>query len=328
MSEGEHKPSTSKGSEDASEATGQGESAQGTTPAVVDAGLLASILSQARGPILDRICRQLKPFTGDGSIEITEWIADYERFCTVERVAPAELISYMLNGSAARVHARMRVGEASQWDVVKAALTAEYAMPRQEAWRRFVSCQLETGETVDVYLERLERLGVRLGLSLNDLSFRVKFYEGLPSSIYEWAVTHEHAYTADFGSVLSRVRDRLVSRRAVEGRSRGERSSAGGLAAASGKQQGSGVECYRCGGAHRVKECTRQRSALPRKAPAAKPSAKKRSGCFRCGSIEHMVRDCPKPAPHGAAAQPTGSGQGFRPEDADRGGASSSMETE
>ena len=36
--------------------------------------------------------------------------------------------------------------------------------------------------------------------------------------MYEWAVTHEGAYTADFGAALARVRERLASRRAVVGR--------------------------------------------------------------------------------------------------------------
>jgi len=33
--------------------------------------------------------------------------------------------------------------------------------------------------------------------------------------IRECAVTHDYAYTADFGSVLARVRDKVVSRIAV-----------------------------------------------------------------------------------------------------------------
>ena len=169
----------------------------------VDASVLASILNQARGPILDRICRQLSPFPGDGSLEITEWLVAYERLCEVEHVAPTDLLTYMLAGNAAPVYCRMTLGEASDWKVVKAVLTAEYAMPRQEAWHRYVNCKLEAGETVDVYLGRLEQLGSRLGLTLNDLAFRVKFYEGLPASVYEWAVTHEQAYIADFRSILT-----------------------------------------------------------------------------------------------------------------------------
>ena len=111
-------------------------------------------------------------------------------------------------------------------------LTADYGMPRQEAWHRCINCKLEAGETVDVCLGRLERLGSRLGLTLNDLAFKIKFYERLPASIYEWMVTHKQAYTADFGSVLTRVQDHMVSWRGVEGR-----SNSTVIAAASGKQQ-------------------------------------------------------------------------------------------
>jgi hypothetical protein len=291
----------------------------GVAPVLVDARVLASILNQAKGPILTRIRQLLAQFTGDGSVEVTVWLAEFERLCELEKIAPTEILMYMLGDNAARVYSRMRVAEASQWDVVKAALTAEYAMPRQEAWRRFVACKLEVGDTVDVYLDRLERFGGRLGMSCNDLSFRAQFYEGLPASVYEWAITHESAYTADFGTVLARVRDRLVSRRAVAGHAKSGQPSKV-VAAASGKQQqqsGSGG-CYRCGGAHKVKDCTERR-----KAPTTKAS--KRAGCFRCGSTEHFVRNCTSRAQTAAAA---GEEPCFQVEGADRGGASSTMETE
>ena len=103
------------------------------------------------------------------------------------------------------------VADVSNWEVMKAMLTAEYAMPRQETWCRYVNCKLEPGETVGVYLCHLEQLGGRLGLTLNNLAFWIKFYEGLPASIYEWVMTHEQAYTADFGSVVTLMRDYIAS---------------------------------------------------------------------------------------------------------------------
>ena len=81
-------------------------------------------------------------------------------------MVPTDLLTYMLSGNAARVHCSMRVVEASNWEVVKAVLTTEFAMPWQEAWRKYVNCQHEAGETVDVYLGRLKRLCCRLGLTL------------------------------------------------------------------------------------------------------------------------------------------------------------------
>lgn len=294
----------------------QGVQVQGPAPVLVDASVLVGILNQARGPILDRLSRQVPVFTGDGSMEVTTWIQEYEKFCGLERVTPTDLVAYMLGGNAARVFKNMRVGEASQWEVVKAALTAEYAMPRQEAWRRFVDCRLEAGDTIDVYLNRLERFGGRIGLAASDLGFRAKFYEGLPSSIYEWAVTHESAYTADFGTVLSRVRERLVSRRAVEGRSR---AAARPTVVAAGKQRGGSMGCFRCGGEHLVRDCSQRR--LEPKKSKARP---KKAGCFRCGSTDHFLRDCLAKA--ACVAGPAEGGPNFQEEGADRGGASSNME--
>ena len=126
----------------------------------------------------------------------------------------------MLGDNAARVYRKMGVAEKSQWDVIKATLVAEYAMPRQEARRRCTICRLEDCDTIDVFMHRLERFGGKVGMSNHDLSFRAQFYEGLPTSVYQWAVTHEGAYTAVSGTVLACVQKRLVLQRAVAGRPR------------------------------------------------------------------------------------------------------------
>ena len=79
------------------------------------------------------------------------------------------------------------------------------------------------------------------------------------------------------GSVLTRVREHIISWRAVEGC-----AHSGVDAAAFGKQQGSSSGCYRCGGGHRVTECLTKpmsKGNAPKKA-----SVKKKAACFRCGS--------------------------------------------
>jgi len=324
--EGEDSPGESSAVGGASDLGGPSSAGTGlVAPVLLDARVLASILNQAKGPILSRIRQATPQFTGDGSVDVTAWIREFEGLCEVEQIAPTEILIYMLGGNAARVYSRMCVGEASQWDVVKAALVAEYAMPRQEAWRRFITCRMEDGNTVDVYLDHLERFGGRVGMTCNDLSFRAQFYEGLPASVYEWAVTLESAYKADFGSVLARVRERVVSCRAVARRSRSGQQPGEVAAASERAQQQSGASsCYRCGGAHRVKDCTESRRASSNKW-LVRNSSGKRAGCFRCGGIDHWVQDCPKPP--AVAAGLEGNQPGFQAEDGTRGAASSNMDT-
>ena len=306
-------------------ATGSGAGAG----SLIDISQLASLLTQARGPILDRLSRQLKKLTGDGSQDVTEWLDDLERLCGLEKVDPADLVGFLLEGEPARLHRRMSVADASQWDVVRATLVAEYAMPLQVAWRRFAELQLEGWESVDVYLDRLERLGGRLGISSKDMVFRTKFYEGLPSPVYEWAVGHESAYTAAFDTILSRVRDRMASRKVTANRP----ARGGGASAAAAATGGSGG-CYRCGQVgHRVKACPVKGSAKPKAKPVGSSSSKS-TGCFRCGGLEHVVKDCPRPraASTAEAASAVAPAQGhelvgFYLEGVQPGGASSRMET-
>ena len=253
---------------------------------------------------------------------------------------PAGIVGYLLEGEPARLHRRMLVGDASKWSVVRATLEAEYAVPRQVAWRRFTETQLEGGGSVDVYLDRLERLGGRMGISSKDMVFRIKFYEGLPSPVYEWAVGRENAYTDEFGTVLTRVRDRMASCRVAA--SRPARSgSASVTAVASGGSKaatGSSGECYRCRQVgHRVKACPVKPSAKPKAKPVGSSSLKS-TGCFRCGSLEHVVKDCPQPRAASAAeaasvvapaqSPPAAELVGFYLEGAQLGGASSRMEIE
>ena len=127
-------------------------------------------------------------------------------------------------------------------------------------------------------------------------------------------MTHEQAYMADFGSVLTRVRDRIVSRRAVEGR-----VHSAAISADFGNRKGSSSGCYRCGEEHCVKECPTKRM---NRGNALKKASLKKAACFRCGSTKHLVKDCPKPTPSAGALDR----QDFHSEDGDWGGPSSAIE--
>ena len=92
-------------------------------------------------------------------------------------------------------------------------------------------------------------------------------------------------YTANFGTVLARVRERLASQKAVAGRPRaGQLSGVAAAASDHGQQQSKGF-CYCWDGSHRVRECSKKRKVSANK-------VQKRAGCFRCGSAEHFVRNC------------------------------------
>ena len=253
---------------------------------------LCSAIVAARGPILDRVERAVVKFDGSGSVDIAAWLENLEKRCTLESVAPEEIVGYLLGGNALRVYRQLTVAEASQWEVVSGRLLAEYGLPRHEAWRRFKLRRLAVDEAVDVYVDELQRLGARVGLDSASMAFRAQFYEGLPAGEFEWAVMKADAFTADFGQVLSRVRDRLAVKQSVACRGGGERAAS---AAPGPAAQG----CFRCGGNHLVRDCSAGRAAGRRRAtsrdrqpPSKKAAGGKRQGCFRCGKQGHFVREC------------------------------------
>ena len=174
-------------------------------PAMVDMGQLASLLMQARGPLLDRVTRQIAKFNGDGSVDVTEWLAAVERVCGLEDVKPASVIGFLLDGEPARLFRRLSVADAEDWKAVKKALMDGYASPMPAVYREWHSLSLREGESVDAYVDRLERLAGRLRVEFGSTFFRSKFYDGLPRHLYEWAVAKEGAYEDD-----SAV-DRMVS---------------------------------------------------------------------------------------------------------------------
>jgi len=278
---------------------------------LVDLGKLASILMQAKGPIVDRLKRSIPLFSGDGTSEVSEWLDNVERLCRLEQVAPEEVIDYLLEGRAARVFRALRVSEASNWEVVKGVLLSQYGVSKQEALRRFIARRLEVGEAVDVYLDDLQRFGARMGAGTKDEFFRVVFLEGLPPSIHKWAVMLPEVYSMDFDTLVSKVRDRLSAQRAADG---GRRASAGAAAAATASsRKKQGLVCPRCSGPHRVRDCTQMR----RRAGTGKPPTVGR--CYQCDKPGHYARDCPETARVATASH-------FQEEDVVRGTASSDSE--
>ena len=258
---------------------------------VVDMAMLASILMQAWGPIIDSLERAVAKFSGDGTRDVLQWLNELERRCVLEKVGPEEVIAYLLDGNAKRVYDALRVAEASQWDDVKAALLLQYGMSWQEAYRQFTARQLAAGESVDIYVDDLQRLGARCGATREDMFFRVKFIEGLRHGDRQWAVLLPDVYTVGFDTLVSRVRERVAAYRAVAG------SKPLSVAAAAASETKPGLSCLRCGGPHRVKSCTQKRRAQA-------PTKLARVKCFACKDQGHFDRDCPTGSTAGVVGFP------------------------
>ena len=270
---------------------------------MVDIGQLASLLSEARGPMLDRVTRQVKKFTGDGSLNVMEWLATLERVCEVERVSPAKVVGFLLDGEPARLYRRLSIADVKKWEAVKDSLVNEYAAPMPEIYNRWHNLSLGEGGSIDGYVDTLAKLADRLKVGYGSTVFRAKFYKGLPQHVYEWAIGYSGAYdndAASFGTVLTRVRERMATRRALANRLSHPGSAPHSTASTSGPQRPTGrssrgsAQCYRCGErGHRVRDCPVRPSRKPKQdGPAS----------WRSGSSSRVLPDHPRPPPRASAA--------------------------
>ena len=104
-------------------------------------------------------------------------------------------------------------------------------------------------ESVDVYVDDLQRFGTRMEVRASDRFFRMKFIESLPPSIYEWVLMPPDVYTSDFNTLVSKVRGRISAQKEASVKFR--------AAAASVKEQG--LTCPRCTVPNCVRVCTLKR---------------------------------------------------------------------
>ena len=104
---GEGEASTSGAESSGQQVAAGGSGGQPEVPIVVRARELASVMNRARGPILERIAGRVPKFSGDGTHDVSDWLASYERYCGLEEIGPTELLLYMLDGGATRLYSRM-----------------------------------------------------------------------------------------------------------------------------------------------------------------------------------------------------------------------------
>ena len=124
--------------------------------------------------------RLIQEFSGDGSVNVIEWLEKAELVCALRGITRLEaVLPLRLTGGAFAVYQQLTAEDKDDSGKIKFALKTAFAVDAFTAYELFVARRLQPGETVDVYLAELRRLAVPFG-GLPEKALVSAFVAGLP----------------------------------------------------------------------------------------------------------------------------------------------------
>ena len=124
--------------------------------------------------------RLIQEFSGDGSVNVIEWLEKAELVCALRGITRLEaVLPLRLTGGAFAVYQQLTAEDKADSGKIKFALKTAFAVDAFTAYELFVARRLQPGETVDVYLAELRRLAVPFG-GLPEKALVSAFVAGLP----------------------------------------------------------------------------------------------------------------------------------------------------
>ena len=131
--------------------------------------------------------RLIQEFSGDGSVNVIEWLEKAELVCALRGITRLEaVLPLRLTGGAFAVYQQLTAEDKADSGKIKFALKTAFAVDAFTAYELFVARRLQPGETVDVYLAELRRLAVPFG-GLPEKALVSAFVAGLPDGLGHFA---------------------------------------------------------------------------------------------------------------------------------------------
>ena len=142
----------------------------------------------------------------DGSKDVVEWLAKVELVCKIRKIKElSAVIPLRLTGGAFAVYLQLSDGDKEDAEAVKRALKCAFGLDSFSAYEKFTRCHIKEGESVDVYLADLKRLGSLFGCSDEKL-VSCAFVAGLPDHVKQALRAGARIESMGLGQILERAR--------------------------------------------------------------------------------------------------------------------------
>ena len=103
-------------------------------------------------------------FGGCSEHSVTEWLEKLELICKLRKISDvASVIPLRLTGGLFAIYLQLDLSDRMSTEKVKEALLAAFAVDQYVGYEQFISRELLSGETPDIYLAELQRLASLFG---------------------------------------------------------------------------------------------------------------------------------------------------------------------
>ena len=243
--------------------------------------------------------RLIQEFSGDGSVNVIEWLEKAELVCALRGITRLEaVLPLRLTGGAFAVYQQLTAEDKADSGKIKLALKTAFAVDAFTAYELFVARRLQPGETVDVYLAELRRLAVSFG-GLPEKALVCAFVAGLPDGTKQLLRAGSRMDELPLTHILTRARAILKDESGVAAVATPAGAASGTVCETRRAVSATEFRCYACNEPnHIARNCLlrqrgRGRVYDGRGGGGGRGGGRGELRCYRCDGLGHFASSCP-----------------------------------